>query len=193
MTLTPSALQQGVTRDDLDHAMSHALATIALGNGPTRILVIGPDPDGRPIEATGVIRGEDVLFVHAARMREAYLPLLERAAKQQGAATAIPDPADLDHWSVDGIALTDDALAAVREQALGGHDMGVLLRRLRPGRPAPLAVGTVFRVELDPETFTVLSDTADEQGIALAEVIRQRLRSAIQESPFLPAGPSAGD
>ncbi len=193
MTVSRAALNAGVTRPDLDHAVTNALATIALGNGPTRILVIGPDASGRLIEATGVIRDEDVLFVHAAPMRVEYKVLLERAVEQPGAPSSIPDPGQLDLWSVDGIALTDSAIATVREKAMRGHDVDTLLRRLRSGRPAPLAIGDVFRVELDATTFAELADVADDQGVAVPEVIRQRLRAAMNDHAPLSTRASTGE
>lgn len=193
MTVSRAALKAGVARPDLDHAMTNALATIALGNGPTRILVIGPDANGRLIEATGVIRDEDVLFVYAAPMRAEYEVLLERAVEQPGAPSSIPDPGQLDLWSVDGIALTDTAIAAVRDKALRGHDVDVLLRRLRPGPPAPLAIGDVFRIEFDVATFAELSDVADDQGIAVPEVIRRRLRARVNVDTSDSTHPPTGE
>jgi hypothetical protein len=174
MTVSRTALAPDVTRRDLDHAVANASATIAVGNGPTLVLVIGPDATGRPVEATGVIRDEDVLFVHAAPMRSEYQVLLERAVEQPGARSSIPSPHQLDRWSVDGIELSDENVALVRERAINGHDIEILRRRLRPGRPAPLAIGDVVRVEFDPPTYAALSDEADAEGVSIAAVTRRR-------------------
>ena len=179
MGISPAALTDGVSRSQLDHAVAHAAATIAVGNGPTMILVIGPDDSGQLIEAAGVIRNEDVLYVHAAQMRAAYQPLLDAAVAQPGAATAIPDGNDPNGSSVDGLALSEATVNELREQAERGHDPDVLRLRLRTGRPAPLAIGDVLRLELDPATYAVCAARADADGVALPEFIRRTLRATL--------------
>lgn len=77
MGLHPSALAHSIGRQDIEYAVEHAITTIATGNGPTRLLILGPDATGRLLEVSCVIRKEDLLYFHAAPMRPTYKVLLD--------------------------------------------------------------------------------------------------------------------
>lgn len=183
MGIHPLALTRGVTRDQIEQAVEHAAATIAIGNGPTMVLIIGPDNTGQLVEAAGVIRDEDVFFVHAAPMRSAYQPLLEAALAQPGTGSAAPPATTAAHgWSVDGLELADDLVAQLHARAEHGHDVDVLRIRLRTGRPAPLAVGDVIRLELTPSVHAASSARADADAMSIPDLIRATLRTRLHPS-----------
>ncbi|MCW2525494.1 MAG: hypothetical protein JWM76_354 [Pseudonocardiales bacterium] len=180
MGIHPLALTRGVNREQIDQAVEHAAATIAIGNGPTMVLIIGPDDAGQMVEAAGVIRDEDVFFVHAAPMRPAYQPLLDAALAQPGAGSnGIPEGETDNGWSVDGLALTDELVADLKARAEKGHDTDVLRIRLRTGRPAPLAVGDVIRLDLPAPVYAACAEQADAHGLAIPELIRNTLRARL--------------
>lgn len=178
----PLALTDGLTRRQIEHGVEHAAATIAIGNGPTLILILGYDADRMLIEATGIIRDEDVLFVHAAPARPEYDTLLEIAEGLPGAGVVGPPTGnEVGHgWSVDGLALTDTLLAELIERAGRGHDLETLKIRIRPGRPAPLSIGDVVRVELEPSLFDACAARADLDKVPVHEVIRRALRREVE-------------
>lgn len=187
MGIHPLALTRGVNRAQIDNAVEHADATIAIGNGPTMVLIIGPDDTGQLIEAAGVIRDEDVLFIHAAPMRRAYQRLLDAALAQPGAGEhGTPANDSAYGWSVDGLDLTDDLVTRLRTRAEHGHDIDVLRIRLRTGRPAPLSIGDIIRIELDPATYATAATRADAHGISVHELIRRTLQTHTQASPTTP-------
>jgi hypothetical protein len=181
MGIHPLALTRGMSREQIDHAVEHSAATVAIGNGPTMVLIIGPDAAGQMVEAAGVIRDEDVLFVHAAQMRPAYQRLLDAALAQPGAGSnGVPEGDSANGWSVDGLALTDELVADLKARAEKGHDVAVLRIRLRTGRPAPLAIGDVIRLDLSAPVYAACAERADAQGISIPELIRQTLRARLQ-------------
>lgn len=194
MGIHPLALTRGVSREQIDQAVEHAAATVAIGNGPTMVLIIGPDDAGHMVEAAGVIRDEDVLFVHAAPMRPAYQRLLDAALAQPGAGhNGIPEGESGNGWSVDGLALTDDLVADLKARAEKGHDTDVLRIRLRTGRPAPLAIGDVIRLDLGAPVYTACAVQADAQGVSIPELIRHTLRARLHAAADLTPPPHAGD
>ncbi|MCS5735559.1 hypothetical protein [Herbiconiux daphne] len=172
----PLALRYGLTREQISHAIDHGEATMAIGNGPTMILILGEDAAGEMIEVSCVIRGEDVLAIHAQALRPAYRPLLELAHSLPGAdGDHTPAGAVDGGWgrSVDGLELTEQLAVALNDRAQRGHDYDVLRLRLRGGRPAPLAVGEVVRVHLDDRLHDAAAAKADELGISLPELVRR--------------------
>lgn len=181
MGIHPLALTHNLTRDEIEWAIEHSEATIAIDNGPTRIMIIGPAPDGRLLEVSGVIRDEDVLVVHADRARPDYEPLVSLARQLPGAGEAGPPPDTGDGfgWSVDGLALTPELIAQLQAEADSGYDVATLRVRLRTGRPAPLSVGEVFRIDLDPALYRAGAERADNDGVPIHEVMRRALRSAL--------------
>lgn len=184
MGIHPLVLTRGVTRDQIEQTLENAAATIAIGNGPTMVLILGFAGD-QLVEASGVIRDEDVLFVYAAPARESYQPLLELAQSLPGAGEVGP-PAGRSAeygWSVDGLELSDSLIEQIIKNAVTGHDVDVLKVRLRTGRPAPLAVGDVVRLELEPKLHTAATMAADEQGMPVHELIRVALRAQLSDRP----------
>jgi len=179
MAIHPLALTSGLTSAQIRHVVDHAEATMAIGNEPTMILILGRDADGTLIDASCVIRREDVLVVHAQLSRPEYGPLLDLALSLPGAGDdQIVDFGSEDGtWgrSVDGLALTDELAQELNERAERGHDEQVLRVRLRRGRPAPLAVGEVVRFELEEELFASVADIADDRGGSVADVAREAI------------------
>lgn len=182
MAVHPNALRHGLTARQIRTAIDQGEATMAIGNAPTMILILGKDEDGTMIEVSCVIRGEDVIAIFAQPIRSEYLPLLELAHTLPGA--------DGDHtpagrgadgsWgrSVDGLELTDELALELNERAALGHDYDVLRLRLRGGRPAPLAVGEVVRLELESALFAEVAQRADELGVSIPEVMRRAITAA---------------
>ena len=81
--------------------------------------------------------------------------------------------------SVDGLALTDALITRLFHEAEKGHDLERLKLRVRPGRPAPLPIGTPIEVEFSAELLDRASRVADTRGVSLNEFIRQVLRGYI--------------
>ncbi len=175
MAVHPLALKSGLNRAQIRHVVDNAEATMAIGNGPTMILILGRDIDGSLIEASCVIRKEDVLVVHAQLSRPEYLPLLELALTLPGGGidSGLEDEEEA-QWgrSVDGLSITNELAAELFQRAELGHDYDVLRVRLRRGRPAPLAVGEPIRLVLEPSLFSAASELADKWGVAIADVAR---------------------
>jgi hypothetical protein len=185
MGIHPLALTRGLTREDIEETLENAVATIAIGNGPTMVLILGVDQDKRLIEASGVIRNEDVLFVHAAPAREAYQRLFDISQALPGAGAAPPATGDGEGeggwgWSVDGLELTDALIAELREKANVGYDVDILKIRVRTGGPAPLSIGDTIRLDLDAGLWAATSARADGDGVAVHELIRRALRQRLQ-------------
>lgn len=185
MSTHPLALTRGVSRAQIEYIVDHAEATLALGNGPTMILILGTTEHGERIELTGVMRDEDVLWVHARPAIDDYAPLFALAHDQAAAMPQLDDEADGGAYgvSVDAMALTEPLIDELIVAARDGHDIDTLRLRLRPGRPAPLSVGVQVRVTLSPALSVASSERADADGIALPELARRALRHHLQANP----------
>ena len=84
----------------------------------------------------------------------------------------------------EGRPIDDEMVQALADEAEDGYDVDrVIPRRGARGRP-PLGSGpsTVESVRLDPELKTRLVRRAQEDGIAVSEVIRQALRQHLEAS-----------
>jgi hypothetical protein len=83
----------------------------------------------------------------------------------------------------DGTPISDEAVAALAQEAERGYDVGEILRRRGGGRPvmgsAPAAVESV---RLDPELKRDLLLRAAKDGVSVSEVIRQALRAYLKAS-----------
>jgi hypothetical protein len=182
MGIHPLALTHGLSREQIELAVENAETTVAIDNLPTRILILAFGDDGQLLEATGVIRDEDVLFVHAGPARAGYKALLDTTGAPPSIhqRPAAPETTDTQRYSVDGVELTDGLIADLAERAQTGHDIDTLKIRLRPGRPAPLSVGDVIRVELTPALYSACASRADDEGVPVHDVMRRALRRHLQ-------------
>lgn len=178
MEIHPTVTDHELTPDDVYTAVRGALITTHIGNGPTRLLIVGATPSGRLLELTAVVKHEDVLVVHAADARPDHLGLVDEA----GASAPDSSPSA---WgrSADNQVLTDEVLKSVFEEAEAGHDVARLATRVRPGRPAPLTVGTTIRLGLDPELRRSLTSFCAAGGHGASDVIIRSLQDYLAATP----------
>lgn len=175
MDIHPAATATGLTREGIYRATQQARLTTHIGNGPTQIFMIGEDDTGRLLEITAVVRHEDILVVHAAPARPDYLPML----------AGLPDrPEDADGYgrAADGLVLTHDLIHTLFDTADTGYDVDFLRNRTRPGRPAPMTVGTTVRLGLDPAMRQTVDNTAAEHDMTSAAWVEDTLRNALSTS-----------
>ncbi len=74
-----SALKHGTTREDISHAYDLVRYETVLDEDaePPKLLIIGPDSAGNPLELIGCeLENGDVLIWHAMACRKQYLELL---------------------------------------------------------------------------------------------------------------------
>lgn len=72
----PSARKHGVSDDDIQHAIDHALVIEAYED-EVRLLYIGPDSAANLLEVVTIVDQEDdELVIHAMPMQTTYEPLL---------------------------------------------------------------------------------------------------------------------
>ena len=71
-----SALRHGVDPEDIQHALSHALAVDDVGEDPLRYLVLGPDRAANLLELVVLDTEGGPAVIHAMPMRPKYRPLL---------------------------------------------------------------------------------------------------------------------
>jgi uncharacterized DUF497 family protein len=65
-----SARKHGVTDDNIAHAWNHAIRHVEYENdGEERLLVIGPDQQGRMLELVAVPAGNPTRVIHADLLR----------------------------------------------------------------------------------------------------------------------------
>jgi hypothetical protein len=178
MAITPLALMHGLSREQIELAVTEAATTVAIDNVPTRIMILAFGEAGQLLEATAVIRDEDLLFVHAGPAHAGYEALLDTTSPSPSEAKASAAAAGTgSDFSVDGVELTPSRVAELIRRAETGHDLETLKVRLRPGRPAPLSVGDVVRLELNPALHAACAVRADSEGVPVQEVVRQALRA----------------
>lgn len=77
MDILASAGRHGVSPEDIEHAIRHALVVEDVGEGPVRYLVLGPDRTGNMIEVVVLDRPQGPAVIHAMAMRPQYRRLLE--------------------------------------------------------------------------------------------------------------------
>lgn len=170
MHIHDDALASHLSPSAVCHAIEHAILTTHNGNGPTLLFILGPDEDGRLVEVSAIVRHEDILVIHADRAREEYLGLVDVLEPTD------TEPAPFGH-AADGIALTEEVVAHLAVAAIDGYDVGYLLDRTRPGRPAPMTFGTVVRVGLDPALSATTAAVAAATGSSPADVIDAAIRT----------------
>ena len=79
MLIHRSALKHAITRAQISHATDHliTLADLDPDSDPPKVLLIGPDKAGNLLELIAlVLEGDDLLIIHAMRLRPQFFPLL---------------------------------------------------------------------------------------------------------------------
>lgn len=86
--------------------------------------------------------------------------------------------------STSGSPINDDLIEELADQAEAGYDVEkVIARRGKRGRPRlGSAPSTVESVRLDPELKERLARRAEDEGVAVSEVIREALRHHLEAS-----------
>ena len=69
MEIHPSARRHGIADEDVVHAFNNIVAWQELGDDPYRFLVAGPDRARNLIELVVLDVPDDVLVIHAMRLR----------------------------------------------------------------------------------------------------------------------------
>ncbi len=64
-----SARRHGVVDEDIEHALSHSVTWVELGDDPPRYLLAGPDRAGNLLELVVLVIGGDELVIHAMELR----------------------------------------------------------------------------------------------------------------------------
>lgn len=77
MEIVVSARKHAVSDDDIGHAWTHALRLIEYEyDGEDRLLVIGPDRQGRMLELVAVPAGVPTRIIHADQLRPKFFDYL---------------------------------------------------------------------------------------------------------------------
>ncbi|MDA8063697.1 MAG: hypothetical protein M0T80_14925 [Actinomycetota bacterium] len=69
MEIHGSARRHGVVDEDIEHALSHSVTWVELGDDPPRYLLAGPDRAGNLLELVVLVIGGDELVIHAMELR----------------------------------------------------------------------------------------------------------------------------
>ena len=80
MEIHHSAHRHGSSSEDIRHAVKHALVAVDMDPNadPPKVLVIGPDRAGNPIEIVILeLAGDRFLAIHAMKLRPTFYGLLE--------------------------------------------------------------------------------------------------------------------
>ncbi len=83
MEIYSSARKHGVSDDDIEHAVAHALAVAE--DDDSKVLHLGPDQAGNLLEVVTVEReGTGELVIHAMKMRRSYQAMLPDGGDENG-------------------------------------------------------------------------------------------------------------
>lgn len=82
MEVLRSALRHGIPGEDIQHAITNAVAVDEVGDDPVRWLVLGPDRAGNLLELV-MDRPAGPAVIHAMPMRAAYRRLLPKSMREQ--------------------------------------------------------------------------------------------------------------
>jgi len=178
MDIYPAALE-GRTRADIFAAVQDSRLTTHIGNAPTQIFMVGEDTTGQLLEITTVVRHEDVFVVHATPARAPALGMLATVDAEPNPSK--PDDGKIYGISADELALTGTVVDQLFETADAGYDVDRLLTRTRPGRPAPMTVGSVLRVGLTEEKLASVQELANAEGVSVEEFITAALADLVQQ------------
>ncbi len=78
----PSAARHGIARDRVAYVVAHAQAW--LEQDDDRVLVVGPDQRGIPLEIVVIeLAGGELVVIHAMHMRGSYMPLYRQVMRWQ--------------------------------------------------------------------------------------------------------------
>jgi hypothetical protein len=78
-----SARRHGITDEDIEHAVDHALALGEQDDG--KVLHLGPDRAGNILEVVSMLRDDgSEIVIHAMRMRAKYEPFLRGEGDSDG-------------------------------------------------------------------------------------------------------------
>jgi hypothetical protein len=81
----PSARKHGISDEDIQHAVEHALVVAESEEDTDKVLYLGPDRAGNLLELIAVLRtNEPELVIHAMPMRPMYEPLLRDLGEIDG-------------------------------------------------------------------------------------------------------------
>ena len=78
MDVARSAFKHGISREAIEHAVTHALTTIDLepDADPPKVLAIGPDPSGNLLEVIWLEFADIEVVIHAMTLRPIFYDLL---------------------------------------------------------------------------------------------------------------------
>jgi hypothetical protein len=71
-----SARKHGISDDDIDHAIDHALGWISHPDQPDFTMLVGPDRRAALLEVGVLQAGEQEYVIHAMQARRKYLKLI---------------------------------------------------------------------------------------------------------------------
>ena len=72
-----SARKHGITDDNIAHAWNNAIRLVEYEyDGEERLLVVGPDQQGRMLELVAVPAGDPTRIIHADRLRPKFFDYL---------------------------------------------------------------------------------------------------------------------
>jgi len=79
-----TARKHGVTDDDMRHAITHRLhvSELPTDDDSERVLVLGPDRAGNPLELVALLVDDGAVVIHAMALRARYRPLLGRKPRR---------------------------------------------------------------------------------------------------------------
>jgi hypothetical protein len=185
MEIHPPVLTGNITRSAIYTAVDRAFITTHIGNGPTQLLILGKDETGRDLEITVVVTNEDVLVLFAAAARPEYLALADELdlVPEWTNNTTSEEPATKYGQSTDGLDLTESLINELFAAAERGYDIERLSTRTRPGRPAPLTVGNIVRVGLDPKLYDASREEAHNRSITVSDLLQQALDEYLSATP----------
>ena len=77
MEIVGSARKHGITDDNIAHAWNKAIRLVEYEyDGEERLLVVGPDQQGRMLELVAVPAGDPTRIIHADRLRPKFFDYL---------------------------------------------------------------------------------------------------------------------
>lgn len=85
MEILSSARKHGVSDEDIQHAVGHALVVADSDEDVDKVLYLGPDRAGNLLEVVAALRADDTeVVIHAMPMRAMYESLLRDLGEADG-------------------------------------------------------------------------------------------------------------